>query len=168
MHTAIFSDQRRKHNMDSLSRFDVSSLHLGRVETMMEANATAAPAGKCDGCGARDVPLMKISLGRDFFGRVYDRLSPSADLSPKWYCDRCSVEKNLQRDFRDIKGEFEKLTKGAASALGQADQFQRSKLRLKEIAALLAADALKPSLLKPEEVVALARAVESHRAGASA
>ena len=46
---------------------------------MMEANATAAPAGKCDGCGATDVPLMKISLGRDFFGRVYDRLSPSAD-----------------------------------------------------------------------------------------
>ena len=135
---------------------------------MTEANATAAPAGKCDGCGATDVPLMKISLGRDFFGRVYDRLSPSADLSPKWYCDRCSVEKNLQRDFRDIKGEFEKLNKGTASALGQADQFQRAKLRLKEIAALLAADALKPTLLKPEEVVALARAVESHCAGASA
>ena len=136
--------------------------------TMTEANATAAPAGKCDGCGAADVPLMKISLGRDFFGRVYDRLSPNADLRPKWYCDRCSVEKNLQRDFRDIKGEFEKLNKGTASALGQADQFQRAKLRLKEIAALLAADALKPTLLKPEEVVALARAVESHRAGASA
>jgi len=135
---------------------------------MTEANSTAAPAGKCDGCGATDVPLMKISLGRDFFGRVYDRLSPSADLSPKWYCDRCSVEKNLQRDFRDIKGEFEKLTKGAASALGQADQFERAKLRLKEIAALLAADALKPSLLKPEEVVALARAVETHRAASPA
>ena len=74
----------------------------------------------------------------------------------------------MQRDFRDIKGEFEKLTKGAASALGQADQFQRAKLRLKEIAALLAADALKPTLLKPEEVVALVRVVESHRAGASA
>jgi len=135
---------------------------------MTEANSTAAPAGKCDGCGATDVPLMKISLGRDFFGRVYDRLSPSADLSPKWYCDRCSVEKNLQRDFRDIKGEFEKLTKGAASALGQADQFQRAKLRLKEIATLLAADAPKPTLLKSEEVVALARAVETHRAGSSA
>src|SRR2546427_931741 len=168
MHTAIFSDQRRKHNMDSLSRFDVSSLRLGRAVTMLEDNAAASPAGKCDGCGATDVPLMKISLGRDFFGRVYDRLSPSADLIPKWYCDRCSVEKNLQRDFRDIKGEFEKLTKGAASALGQADQFQRAKLRLKEIASLLAADALKPSLLKPEEVVALARAVETHRAASPA
>src|SRR5438128_4863844 len=168
MHTAIFSDQRRKHNMDSLSRFDVSSLRLGRAVTMLEDNAAASPAGNCDGCGATDVPLMKILLGRDFFGRVYDRLSPSADLSPKWYCGHCSVEKNLQRDFRDIKGEFEKLTKGAASALGQADQFQRANLRLKEIAALVAADALKPSLLKPEEVVALARAVETHRAASPA
>ncbi len=135
---------------------------------MTEGNATVSPAGKCDGCGVTDVPLMKISLGRDFFGRVYDRLSPSADLSPKWYCDRCSVEKNLQRDFRDIKGEFEKFTKGAASALGRADQLERAKLRLKEIAALLAADALKPTLLKPEEVAALARSLETHRAASTA
>ncbi len=131
---------------------------------MTEGNATASPAGKCDGCGATDVPLMKISLGRDFFGRVYDRLSPSSDLSPKWYCERCSVEKNLQRDFRDIKGEFEKLTKGAASVLGQADQLERAKLRLKEIAAMFAVDALKPTLLKPEEVAALTRSIETHRA----
>ena len=130
---------------------------------MTEGTATASPAGKCDGCGATDVPLMKISLGRDFFGRVYDRLSPSSDLSPKWYCERCSVEKNLQRDFRDIKGEFEKLTKGAASVLGQADQLERAKLRLKEIAAMLAVDALKPTLLKPEEVAALTRSLETRR-----
>jgi hypothetical protein len=130
---------------------------------MTEGHATASPAVKCDGCGATEVPLMKISLGRDFFGRVYDRLSPSADLSPKWYCDRCSVEKNLQRDFRDIKGEFEKLTKGAASALEQADQLERAKLRLREIAAMLAADALKPTLLKREEVAALARSLETRR-----
>ncbi len=92
----------------------------------MDANSASASAGKCDGCGAADVPLTKISLGRDFFGRVYDRLSPSADLSPKWYCDRCSVEKNLQRDFRDIKGELDKLSKGTASALSQADQLERA------------------------------------------
>ncbi len=130
---------------------------------MLEDNTAASPAGKCDGCGATDVPLMKISLGRDFFARVYDRLSPSSDLSPKWYCDRCSVEKNLQRDFRDIKGEFEKLTKGAASVLSQADQLERAKLRLKEIAAMLAADTLKATLLKPEEVAALARSLETRR-----
>jgi len=151
-------------DMDSLSRFDVSSLRLGRVVTMLDDNAAASPAGKCDGCGATDVPLMKISLGRDFFGRVYDRLSPSADLSPKWYCDRCSVEKNLQRDFRDIKGEFEKLTKGTSSALGQADQLERAKLRLKEIAAMIAVNTLKPTLLKPDEVASLARSIETHRA----
>ncbi len=131
---------------------------------MLEDNTAASPAGKCDGCGATDVPLMKISLGRDFFARVYDRLSPSSDLSPKWYCDRCSVEKNLQRDFRDIKGEFEKLTKGAASVLSQADQLERAKLRLKEIAAMIAVHTLQPTLLNPDEVASLARSIETHRA----
>ena len=129
----------------------------------MNADTASPLAGKCDGCGAADVPLMKVSLGRDFFGRVYDRLSPSTDLSPKWYCDACSVEKNLQRDFRDIKGEFNKLTKGAASALSQADQLDRATLRVKEIAAMIAANALKQTLLKPDEVSGLARALESSR-----
>ena len=129
----------------------------------MDTNATPPSAGKCDGCSAADVPLMKVSLGRDFFGRVYDRLSPSADLSPKWYCDACSVEKNLQRDFRDIKSEFDSLSKGAASALGQADQLDRATLRVKEIAAMIAANALKQTLLKPDEVSALARSLDSRR-----
>jgi hypothetical protein len=129
----------------------------------MNANTISPSAGKCDGCSAADVPLTKISLGRDFFGRVYDRLSPSADLSPKWYCDRCSVEKNLQRDFRDIKGEFDKLTKGTASALSQADQLERAMLRVKEIAAMIAANALKQTLLKPDDVSTLAHALEARR-----
>lgn len=106
---------------------------------------------------------MKVSLGRDFFGRVYDRLSPNADLSPKWYCGACSVEKNLQRDFRDIKGELDNLSKGAASALSQADQLDRATLRVKEIAAMIAADALKQTLLKPDDVSTLARALEACR-----
>ena len=129
----------------------------------MHTNTASPSAGKCDGCSAADVPLMKVSLGRDFFGRVYDRLSPSADLSPKWYCDACSVEKNLQRDFRDIKSEFDNLSKGAASALGQADQLDRATLRVKEIAAMIAANALKQTLLKPDEVSALARSLDSRR-----
>src|SRR5438445_12335395 len=116
MHTAIFSDQRRKHNMDSLSRFDVSSLRLGRAVTMLEDNAAASPAGKCDGCGATDGPLMKISLGREFFGRVYDGLSPSAELRPKWYCDHSAGGQTLQDYFRGMNGEVEDLCKGAASA----------------------------------------------------
>jgi hypothetical protein len=111
---------------------------------------------------------MKVSLGHDFFGRTYDRLSPNADLSPKWYCDPCSIEKNLQRDFRDIKGEFARLGKGDASALTQADQLQRATLRLKEIAVLIAANTLKQALLKPDEVGALTRSLESHRSASSA
>jgi len=41
-------------------------------------------AGACNACGATGIALMKLSLGKDFFGRVYDRLSPSTDQSPKW------------------------------------------------------------------------------------
>ena len=55
-------------------------------------------------------PLTKFSLGKDFFGRPYDRLSPLSDHNPKWYCDPCSMHKNLQRDFRDIRAEFDKLS----------------------------------------------------------
>ncbi len=51
----------------------------------------------CHACGATNKPLMKLSLGKDFFGRPYDRLSPSADQNPRWYCEVCSLHKNLQR-----------------------------------------------------------------------
>ena len=43
-------------------------------------------AGSCNACSAAGAPLMKFSLGKDFFGRSYDRLSPASDQSPKWYC----------------------------------------------------------------------------------
>jgi hypothetical protein len=94
-------------------------------------------AGSCNACGATGTALMKLSLGKDFFGRTYDRLSPSTDQSPKWYCEGCSMQKNLQRDFRDILGEFDKLTIGQASTLSTQGEFQRALLRLREIAALL-------------------------------
>src|SRR6266704_2207507 len=127
----------------------------------------AAPfGGNCDGCGVSVVSLTKVSLGKDYFGRTYDRLSPNADVSPKWYCDACSVEKNLQRDFRDIKGEFDKLAKGTDSALGQTNQLERATLRVKEIAAMIAANALKQALLNPEDVSALARSLEARRSAA--
>jgi hypothetical protein len=140
--------------MDRLSRFRVCFLAL--------LNETSSYNGKCDGCGASGVPIMKLSLGRDFFGRVYDRLSPSADLSPKWYCDTCSIEKNLQRDFRDIQQEFSKLHKGDSSVLDQYEQLQRATLRLKEIAALISGATLKQRLLKTDEVTALSHSLESH------
>ena len=94
-------------------------------------------SGFCSACGAAGVALMKLSLGKDFFGRTYDRLSPSTDQSPKWYCEGCSMQKNLQRDFRDIMGEFDKLTAGQGSTLATQEEFQRASLRLREIATIL-------------------------------
>lgn len=91
----------------------------------------------CNACGATGTALMKFSLGKDFFGRPYDRLSPSSDQSPKWYCETCSMQKNLQRDFRDIRTEFDKLTAGHPSELSQSEEFRRASLRLREISTLL-------------------------------
>src|SRR5688572_32789707 len=93
--------------------------------------------GRCDGCGTERGPFVKLSLGKDFFGRSYDRLSPSTDQSPKWYCESCSMQKNLQRDFRDITAEIDKLGTGQGSHLSTPDEFQRAGLRLREIVALL-------------------------------
>jgi hypothetical protein len=95
------------------------------------------PTGSCNACGATGTALMKFSLGKDFFGRPYDRLSPSSDQSPKWSCATCSIQKNLQRDFRDIRAEFDKLTAGHASELSKSDEFRRASLRLREISTLL-------------------------------
>src|SRR5438034_11807496 len=80
---------------------------------------------------------------------------------------RAAIEASLTAaeriENRDIQSEFAKLNKGDVSALQQPDQFQRATLRLKEITALLAGTHLKPTLLKPDEVSALARSLETHR-----
>lgn len=109
-------------------------------------------AGSCNACGATSAALMKLSLGKDFFGRTYDRLSPSTDQSPKWYCESCSMQKNLQRDFRDITAEIDKLAAGQTSQLSTSDEFQRAVLRLREIAALLDAAQKDSPLLASGEV----------------
>jgi hypothetical protein len=109
-------------------------------------------AGSCNACGATSAALMKLSLGKDFFGRTYDRLSPSTDQSPKWYCEGCSMQKNLQRDFRDITAEIDKLGSGQTSQLSTSDEFQRALLRLREIVALLDAAENRSSLLASSEV----------------
>lgn len=113
---------------------------------------TMSTAGSCNGCGASGQPLMKLSLGKDFFGRPYDRLSPSADQSPKWYCEPCSMLKNLQRDFRDIRAEFEKLSSGQTSAFSQEEERQRAQLRLREIATIAEGQSSESPLLNPGEV----------------
>lgn len=91
----------------------------------------------CDGCRTQRAPLQKLSLGKDFFGRPYDRLSPSSDVSPKWYCETCSMHKNLQRDFRDIHAELATWTAGGPSQMQDPGQLQRARLRLREISLLL-------------------------------
>ncbi len=107
--------------------------------------------GTCQGCGASGGPLMKFSLGKDFFGRPYDRLSPSSDQSPKWYCASCSMHKNLQRDFRDIRTEYDKLRAGQGSELAKGDEFLRASVRLREIITILeAAQGQSPLLSGPD------------------
>ena len=93
--------------------------------------------GSCQACETVGGPLTKFSLGKDFFGRPYDRLSPSSDQNPKWYCASCSMHKNLQRDFRDIQAEFDKLSAGHASELSKSDEFRRASLRVQEIMTIL-------------------------------
>ena len=134
---------------------------------MTDAHAPASTV-RCDACGADRGPLMKLSLGKDFFGRTYDRLSPSSDVSPKWYCEACSMQKNLQRDFRDIKAEFDKLSAGHASALAAAEQWQRAQLRLREIHALAGSQAAGARLVDPADVTALLQRVQSHVGSAPA
>ncbi len=112
-------------------------------------------SGSCNACGATGAALMKLSLGKDFFGRAYDRLSPSTDQSPKWYCEGCSMQKNLQRDFRDILEEFDKLSADQGSTLSNHEEFQRAALRLREIVAILAGAANESSFLTVTDVAQL-------------
>jgi hypothetical protein len=112
-------------------------------------------AGACNACNATGTPLMKLSLGKDFFGRTYDRLSPASDQSPKWYCDPCSMMKHLQRDFRDIHAEFDKLAQGQASALSEPEMKQRAQLRLREIAAIAGTQVVGSTLLNVADVTQL-------------
>jgi hypothetical protein len=95
---------------------------------------------------------MKFSLGKDFFGRPYDRLSPSSDQSPKWYCEACSMHKNLQRDFRDIYAEYDKLNAGQGSELAHSDEFRRACVRLREIMTILDAAQGRSPLLAGDDV----------------
>lgn len=118
----------------------------------------------CDGCGAQQGPLMKLSLGKDFFGRAYDRLSPSTDQSPKWYCEGCSMLKNLQRDFRDIRAEFEKLRTGQKSALAESTELQRAQVRLKEIATIAGTTSSASPLLPLPDITLLLGALHDHTA----
>jgi len=109
----------------------------------------------CQACGVSSESLLKFSLGKDFFGRSYDRLSPASDQHPKWYCPMCSMHKNLQRDFRDIRAEHDKFITGQGSELTKGDEFLRSSIRLREMITILDSAQTPSSLLTRQEVTLL-------------
>lgn len=123
---------------------------VGYLEVKMDSWSES-----CQACGAGNSPLTKFSLGKDFFGRPYDRLSPLSDHSPKWYCTPCSIHKNLQRDFRDITTEFDKLRADQVSELAKGDEFRRASLRLHEILTILNATRHPSPFLKDDDVTLL-------------
>ncbi len=123
---------------------------------------------RCDGCRTDQGPFMKLSMGKDFFGRSYDRLSPTRDQSPKWYCDPCSMYKNLQRDCRDIRDELDRVVGGQTSELMHPDQMQCARLRLQEVAAILSTQRVASSLIDPHEVNALIQKIHGRPLSPSA
>lgn len=106
----------------------------------------------CQACGTSSAPLLKLSLGKDFFGRPYDRLSPQSDQNPQWYCTPCSMQKNLQRDVRDIRAELDKLRAGQNSELSKGEEFRRASLRVQEILTILSAPQQQSPFLNNLEV----------------
>lgn len=125
----------------------------------METPDGPSPTG-CDACGTSRGPLIKLSLGKDFFGRAYDRLTPSSDLRPKWYCEICSTHKNLQRDVRDIQAEMIKWTAGQPSEVDDSGQLTRIQLRLQDTASLLEGEGADSPFLRHADVCALLHNLE--------
>ena len=65
------------------------------------------------------------------------------------------MQKNLQRDFRDILGEFDKLMAGQGSTLSTHEELQRASLRLREISTILTGVAGHSAFLTAADVTQL-------------
>ncbi|MCP9455304.1 MAG: hypothetical protein NNA18_04235 [Nitrospira sp.] len=63
--------------------------------------------------------------------------------------------KNLQRDFRDIHAEYDKLISGQRSELAKCDGFLRASVRLREIFTILSTSSQQSPLLAKQEVLLL-------------
>ncbi len=118
----------------------------------MNDQKTQHSIGICDACGESDVDLYKISLGRDFFDRPYDRLSASEDTKPQWYCGDCSREKDFQRDIRSIRIEFENLREGRPSLLSRPETARKAVERVELIEQYVKRGRKVHTLLPPREV----------------
>lgn len=70
------------------------------------------------------------------------------------------MHKNLQRDCRDIRGEWDREVGGRPSELKYPHQMQRARLRLQEIAAILSTQRVASSLIDAHEVNALIQKVQ--------
>jgi hypothetical protein len=105
------------------------------------------------------MPLTKVSLSEDFFGACYDRLTPSSDKAPAWYCPGCSREKSLQVDYRTIAAAWGALEAEEPSPLADADIRTRSCARLREIAEMLTSAQQPSRLLNVAQVDALCQAL---------
>ncbi|MGH7229744.1 MAG: hypothetical protein ACREJU_00060, partial [Nitrospiraceae bacterium] len=82
--------------------------------------------------------------------------------------EECSLQKNLQRDFRDIRVEFDKLGAGQASEFSNPDQFQRAQFRLREITGILSAQSAGSRLIDSGDVNALLHRMQHRPASPSA
>ncbi len=65
------------------------------------------------------------------------------------------MHKNLQRDFRDIRTECDKLSAGHMSELRNSDECRRAILRLQEITTILNAAQGQSPLLTQQDVTLL-------------
>ncbi len=109
-------------------------------------------SGICDACGKVGVDLYKVSLGKDFFNRTYDRLSHTEDLHPKWFCSPCSLEKGYQRDVRNIHQELEKLLANDSSLLSEEKTLLQAISHVEKIESYVKKGRKIHLLLPPREV----------------
>lgn len=114
----------------------------------------------CDGCGIGGLPLSKVSLARDFFGGVYDRLTPASDKSPAWYCPTCSAEKRMQTDYRLIAAAWADYRAGRPSPLNALASRKRACLWLRETARRLGGGGAQ-RLLTEAQVTELYKQIEA-------
>ena len=104
----------------------------------------------CDGCGKDAPKLIRVILDVDFFGRPYDKFLKV----PKHYCELCSKEKTMERDYKSIKIEFEKKETNLKECI---PIFERAMKRIEEIERSIKDKKYGHFILKHEDVSILCK-----------